>query len=382
MKRIDTDTREVDKHGTGRDGFRYGDPAVPTAPTEVDDTWLDNVQEELARVVERGGIDAALDENDFEQVHRTIAQNDGLTDGYVSGFEVTEVSAPSLNGALSPGVFYLGGRRYYVTQADIDAAGTDSPRTYGTNLVTYITVAPDDTDGTSYTFTAYTTAVGSITLPSFSINEVVVARVITDGTNITATSTWDALETTFPRNRVGYGTQQSIRIVPQSTTSGISDSEGNSLGADTNQRYWRRVYAQEHYMRDLSSLAAGGGRVRQYMRRATVSSGGSTSIALNYSDLGNSQAIGALVHVVALRTDVTTGQSKMWLVGRLMSTDNVGTFSFQGAETRQEVTASGNADVSWSIASPTADPFIVCTVGGAGETWDFFLHIQTIITDA
>lgn len=382
MKRIDTDTRQVDKHGTGRDGFRYGDPGAGVGPTEVDDTWPDHLQEEIARAIERGGVDTALDENSFEQLHRVVAQNDGLSYGYVSGFEVTEDGAPSLNGSLAPGVFYHNGRRYYVSQADIDAAGTDSPRTYTASRDTYLTVEPDDADGTTYTFRVYEATNGAA-VPTISTDEVIIDVVVTNGSEITSSNTWDTFESGYPRAIVGSTTQQSDRIVPNGNTGGIGDQQGDSLGGELNEanpRYWRRVYAQERYTRDLSSVAENG-RVRQYMRKATVTSGNTTYIALDYSDLGNSQCISARVHAMALRTDVTTGQSKSWQMGRLISVDNAGNFQFEGSEIRQEVTASGNADVAFAITGFGDDPFFTCTVGGAGETWEFFLYIETIISD-
>ena len=56
MQRISTPTREVDKFGLGKDGFKAGGP--PNA-TQLESSWFDNVQEELANVVEGQGV--ALD---------------------------------------------------------------------------------------------------------------------------------------------------------------------------------------------------------------------------------------------------------------------------------------------------------------------------------
>lgn len=383
MKRIDTATAEPDTNGPGRDGFTYGNPTLLIADTEVDDTWLNNVQEELARAVERGGVDSALDENDFEQLHRTVAQNDGLSYGYVSGLAYTESPAGSLTGTLAPGVIYHAGRRYYISQDDIDAAGTEGPRTFTANRDIYLTVTPDDVDGTSYTFAVYEVTNGA-DFPAISTSEVVFCRVVTDGSEITGVTTWDSLESTYPRAIVGSSTQQSVRVVPQANTSGIGDQQGNSLGSelnDTNPRYWRRVYAQERYMRDLASVASAG-RVRQYMRRVEVTAGNTIYVALDYSDLGNSQALSARVHVLALRTDVTTGQAKGFWVGRVISTDSVGNLQFQGAEIRSEVTASGGADVGFAITGFGNDPFLTCSVTGGGGDWTFYLNIETITSDA
>ncbi|WP_211231995.1 gp53-like domain-containing protein [Pseudoduganella violaceinigra] len=61
MKRISTSTRLVDKFGAGKHGFTNGNAVAGIPATDLEDTWFDNVQEELCTVIEAAGI--ALDGN-------------------------------------------------------------------------------------------------------------------------------------------------------------------------------------------------------------------------------------------------------------------------------------------------------------------------------
>ncbi len=154
MKRIDTSTVETDKHGTGRDGFTNGNPGLLIPPTQLDDSWHDNVQEELARVVELEGV--VLDGSDFEQVSEAVRDGarDLLSDSQGSlasggGFGSISGLTASL---IAPFVYYVGGRRYTVTTA----APGDSPRTFTDNQTTYVYVEPDPSDSEGYIITEQT----------------------------------------------------------------------------------------------------------------------------------------------------------------------------------------------------------------------------------
>jgi hypothetical protein len=70
LHRIDTDTKEVDKHGSGKHGFTEGNPATGTAATQVSEEWLDAVQEEIAEVIEDAGI--TLSKADNTQLRQAI----------------------------------------------------------------------------------------------------------------------------------------------------------------------------------------------------------------------------------------------------------------------------------------------------------------------
>lgn len=56
MKRISTTTRSLNKFGAGKDGFTNGNVVGGIPSTDLEDTWFDNVQEEIANVVESTGV--------------------------------------------------------------------------------------------------------------------------------------------------------------------------------------------------------------------------------------------------------------------------------------------------------------------------------------
>jgi hypothetical protein len=70
MKRIDTATKATDKFGPGKHGFTDGDPTIPIPATELQGSWFDHVQEEIANFIEEQGI--ALDENNRTQLAAAI----------------------------------------------------------------------------------------------------------------------------------------------------------------------------------------------------------------------------------------------------------------------------------------------------------------------
>lgn len=56
MHRIDTSTAQVDKFGSGKNGFTGGNPQTGVLPTALDADYFDTLQEELAAVIESAGI--------------------------------------------------------------------------------------------------------------------------------------------------------------------------------------------------------------------------------------------------------------------------------------------------------------------------------------
>jgi hypothetical protein len=56
MQRIDTATKDVDKFGAGKHGFKDGNKALGVAATQLDAAFFDGVQEELLAVIEAAGI--------------------------------------------------------------------------------------------------------------------------------------------------------------------------------------------------------------------------------------------------------------------------------------------------------------------------------------
>jgi hypothetical protein len=70
VHRIDTETREEDLHGSGKDGFTAGDPGAAIAPTDLSADWCNAVQEELAHVVEDAGL--TLNKGDHHQLAAAV----------------------------------------------------------------------------------------------------------------------------------------------------------------------------------------------------------------------------------------------------------------------------------------------------------------------
>lgn len=82
MKRISTSTKAVDLFGAGKHGWRDGDLSVGVQPTDAEADWFNQLQEEVANVIEAQGI--TLDAGDRTQLYQAIqlmiagATNNGL----------------------------------------------------------------------------------------------------------------------------------------------------------------------------------------------------------------------------------------------------------------------------------------------------------------
>ncbi|MDD8662778.1 hypothetical protein LAX16_08755 [Escherichia coli] len=70
MHRIDTPTAQKDKFGAGKNGFTRGNPQTGVAATDLDDDYFDSIQEEIAGLVEAGGL--TLDKADRGQVLKAL----------------------------------------------------------------------------------------------------------------------------------------------------------------------------------------------------------------------------------------------------------------------------------------------------------------------
>lgn len=66
MRRISTATKSVDKFGAGKHGFTNGNAVGGIPATDLEDSWFDHVQEEIANVIEDLGV--ALDPNNRAQL--------------------------------------------------------------------------------------------------------------------------------------------------------------------------------------------------------------------------------------------------------------------------------------------------------------------------
>jgi hypothetical protein len=80
MKRIDTTTKAVDLFGAGKPGFKDGDPVSGTPSTQLNALWFNNVQEEIANVIESTGV--VLDPSHRDQLLTAIqSMIGGVTTG-------------------------------------------------------------------------------------------------------------------------------------------------------------------------------------------------------------------------------------------------------------------------------------------------------------
>lgn len=82
MKRIDTSTKAVDLFGVGKHGFRNSNVALGQAPTDFNADWPNNVQEEIANVIEACGV--ALDGANRAQLVQSL-RSGGLFYGIDAG---------------------------------------------------------------------------------------------------------------------------------------------------------------------------------------------------------------------------------------------------------------------------------------------------------
>lgn len=70
MKRIDSNTKAVNLHGVGKHGFTNGDPQSNISPTELTADHFNQVQEEIARLIE--AADLTLDGADLTQLRKAV----------------------------------------------------------------------------------------------------------------------------------------------------------------------------------------------------------------------------------------------------------------------------------------------------------------------
>lgn len=108
MQRITTSTRSVDLFGVGRHGFRDGNLAIGLAPTDLNADWFNQVQEEIAAVIEAAGL--TLSGANRAQLLEAINLRAGVPAGAVMGFARTTPPTGWLraNGAAVSRTTYAG----------------------------------------------------------------------------------------------------------------------------------------------------------------------------------------------------------------------------------------------------------------------------------
>lgn len=70
MHRIDTPTAQVDKFGTGKNGFTNGDPSTGRRATDLNSDMWDAVQEEICNTIEKSGL--TLNKAQHDQLYQAI----------------------------------------------------------------------------------------------------------------------------------------------------------------------------------------------------------------------------------------------------------------------------------------------------------------------
>lgn len=89
MHRIDTPTAQKDKFGQGKNGFTRGNPQTGTPATQIDYSYCDAIQEEIANVIESKGV--TLDKSKHNQLKLAIQQY--VIDGKVQLSSATNSTA-------------------------------------------------------------------------------------------------------------------------------------------------------------------------------------------------------------------------------------------------------------------------------------------------
>ncbi|WP_051609506.1 hypothetical protein [Fodinicurvata fenggangensis] len=125
MKRIDTANVEPDKFGSGKNGFRNGDPLAGTPATSLSASFFDSIQEEVCRPVERAGI--SLDGEVYEQLTAAILRLAGTQATALSsnttlglghaGLVLVDASGGNVTLTLPP-ADTLAGLRYTILRTD------------------------------------------------------------------------------------------------------------------------------------------------------------------------------------------------------------------------------------------------------------------------
>ncbi|WP_057083752.1 gp53-like domain-containing protein [Dickeya solani] len=144
MHRIDTSTAQVDKFGTGKNGFTGGNPQTGSLPTALDQDYCDSIQEEICSVIESVGI--TLDKDNNQQLlgalHAAFAKLaspafSGAPTAPTAGFGVTTTQIANMTAlhaaksALS-GVYSVSG----TNSLTVSAAGALVYMTGGTTFTT------------------------------------------------------------------------------------------------------------------------------------------------------------------------------------------------------------------------------------------------------
>lgn len=155
MKRISTATRVLNKFGAGKDGYTDGDVIGGVPATDLEAALFDNVQEEIASVIEAAGI--ALNGAAYNQlllalraagVFTTPAQFDNTTKAATTAF-------------MKAAGFQFAGQQIISSTSTLNAANVGKRNTVTTNGITLtLPLANSVPDGTPITLASNGSGVG------------------------------------------------------------------------------------------------------------------------------------------------------------------------------------------------------------------------------
>lgn len=375
MRRIDSDTREQDKFGTGKDGFTDGNAGLMLPPTHLNADWFDAAQEEIARAIESRGI--ALDEASFVQLRRVIdtslagivlrsrvgTQNgDGLVYGSFSGFDAS----------LTPGTFWYEGRRYDVTQEQIDALGTESPRTFPADTNTLVALRPVDGDTANDDI-----EVATATDPDDLLDYTIVALVITGGAGVIATSA--DIQTGPHVQGLSVGTHGvAPRVPPGSNPFPTLGIDAVHQGSDDNRpMYFAQACAHQVRRRPAGGTVNSGRVLDLVFEQTIVDDNTAQHVTILSTPPSNSSGV-IIVETIGHRTNsdaLPWGQLRTTYyrrtAGGTLSVD-VGTDS----PAPIAVTASSAATVTVTVSGSSVR--VTTQLASAVETWKFTHNVRIV----
>lgn len=99
MHRIDSTTADQTKHGVGKPGFTGGNPMTATPSTRFTPEWCDDVQENLARLIEAAGI--ALAKGNHTQLYDAVQ---ALIAAAIGSISIKQRSLIATAQTFAPGV--------------------------------------------------------------------------------------------------------------------------------------------------------------------------------------------------------------------------------------------------------------------------------------
>lgn len=135
MKRITTPTRVFNKFGAGKDGFTDGDVIGGVQATDLEATWFDQVQEEIASVIEAAGF--TLNASSVAQLLQAIrilggaapvgsTRNAAMTVAVASASATFSADEIVVSSALGGSAYRLPAFNKTVNLATVGAGGMDT----------------------------------------------------------------------------------------------------------------------------------------------------------------------------------------------------------------------------------------------------------------